>query len=856
MAIWINQIKQPIESFYETKKYQSLLENAYDLKTLILHCYGLPGAGKSETLLKLGAIFPHRFTSDDKTIKWQLNFKSSSDDERKELKQLLDDMRANSYFQNDIKYQEIIRGMANNIAAPFVDALQDSGAHILLIIEDKRCDTKFLTDLIRCVSNRQPTQNKFHIYMATRKKSAVSNYIDLSQCQHTIQEEINGFDQEEGIRFLLQDFSGLQSLQVDRKPAKDLFHRFSGSPLALQIAKAYCKKNLVTLSDYLEYLGKGLIGNDAKVLEKYTKSTIAIFDAITKPFEVQENLNKGAMEIMLWKVLSCLSYLHHDRIPRSIIERLCQAFRSTETDTVDLQNRIDSGEIITKLMDYAMCSFNITEGLVTFHEVIMHAVRLAQSRNGLKEFNALNCLVCVFSGLIVKDLRQKDTYFKMSQLIHHGQVLLDNVNQNLSLSKGNFFEHLLVRMVVSHLYETFGAIFLTRSDAVHNLSDRYFEKAYKIIWNDNDDNDCLLKPMESGRTLEEIAHRVVEQCYEAGKELPPEFITKYESNILNLKDCGKNEINFLKKNWTLDSFQFDNIVEPSTTTTNTCDQIKHLRRGGLFLKELCQQKVFFAERLASILHSWSRVILYKDCPDVEASDIYLWRSSLARAICVKCREIHRITLLTEYITIPSGKIPITLKTKKSVSELYKVKRFCEKALDANNEGANIEMYDHGLKKEYYGAAHPLKRISMLGHLVRIYSRLVKCESEDFREMGNKQCAILLTMANQYINELANAWMWIIHCAKYYAGSGQLTASLECYKNYFSHRQHIKESSSYNGHSWAVYNFARTVLVGKCLKYRDEAKTKCVEVLQRSEEISPEIRHKIQQNLKCLDQLTL
>ena len=145
---------------------------------------------------------------------------------------------------------------------------------------------------------------------------------------------------------------------------------------------------------------------------------------------------------------------------------------------------------------------------------------------------------------------------------------------------------------------------------------------------------------------------------------------------------------------------------------------------------------------------------------------------------------------------------------------------------------------------------------MLGHLVRIYSRLVKCESEDFREMGNKQCAILLTMANQYINELANAWMWIIHCAKYYAGSGQLTASLECYKNYFSHRQHIKESSSYNGHSWAVYNFARTVLVGKCLKYRDEAKTKCVEVLQRSEEISPEIRHKIQQNLKCLDQLTL
>ena len=832
----IENIREPVSNVTATEKFKSIFNTIKDESVYILQCYGVHGSGKSQTALQLARKFPY-FDSEDQNqliIKYQIECSDSERDVKTELQTFAENLQRCGYISKD-KVYDICGNLDKNLSGPLVNVLlNDCEANVLLLIEDPEdTDKQLLSDLYRKLHAKFCHNRKFklHLYITCRKEDQI-----LAKEERNIlhSELMTGFSEDESVSFLNE----AEDCVTDTDAARQIAVRFSGLPLGLQAARGYCVESQITYDEYLTLVQHNEVDleeSEKRMIENlYGPNAEHVFQAIVMPFFPNSG---AATETKLhWNILSCLSYFHHDSIPRVLLERCCYMFFEESLRNLNANIKANTGQLITKLMNLGMC-LKLNKHELLFHQVVLNAFRVKHKAREQKS-TFIKKAIEVMCSLVSKDLRQKADSVKMTKFRPHLQSLLKYVgiaHETLDSNEPDFY---LYKALLSHLYEVTATIMSGGSSALNEESNQYFYKALNLLW-DESDQFISGEFIPTNYDVETLANTIITLSQKKAEKLLPEnFVVAYASKLYYCFDknllestCGNN---------------FD-IIKQTFEAHNSKEQlIKRLQECNLFLADSDYRSVFFAERLAAIFHSWSRALLYADPKRIQEDKKSEWLSSLSRNVSIQCKLKFKVHLLNEWISLTTGLIPILLKQRGS-DYLNKVLNLC---VDALSRKDLMRVYENGVKKEDMDPSqHMFSRISLLRSLVRANARLehlndTNCYDKDHR------CVELVELSWQN-KKYTNSSTCMIYCAKYFAARKKYVDSMDCFRRYFAMIE--EHDPKFLMKCWAIYNYARAVCNNDdaCIEDREDAMRKCEEVLQTNEVMTENLDRLIQ---NCLDML--
>ena len=837
----ITIVRPPLRSdMVTTKTFKLLCEKAKEQMAMILQCHGVPGSGKSQIIRKLAEEFPfksHGNEADDNNIliKWHIQCKDSGHDLQEKLKELAKTLLNKSYIEKQDDCQNIVDNLEENDTKPLVDIFVKVNVPVLILVEDPP-DTRMTLLKNLCLNLSIHTKihkslfQKVHLYVSSRKHIFLLED-KLNRPYYRLQ-KIEGFNEQEAL-----DYLSLEKTEntIDDKLA--VFQFFSGLPLGLNAAKAFCKKARINYKQYLELVKDvdyDIINKEKQaVMKEYGRSAQHIFQAIVVPFMPRDKNDKAA--VLRWKVLNCLSYFHYDRIPSYVLKQCCHLLRESKVKNPVLKNEVEVGTLISELLDHNMCT-ETDEHEITFHKVVLNAFRLNRLNVVEDNFNALKKSTEIMCSLVSKDLRKKEDSLKMFKLRRHLQTLLDHVENNQQIFDDKIDE-LLLRALASYMHETTAAIMLGKSPSLYwNECEEHFEKALNVMF---PREICKYSKLSNDdQSVEQIANKIV-KVLEIEKSLPSEdFPVKYASKLKLCFEDQRDELEFLRSQ-SKNSQCFAELEKQLSEKAPTEIIIKKLQNCDLFLSNEKYRSVFYAERFASILYSWSRLVLYGDPDDVKKiSKRCSWMSSLSHEISIKCRTSYGVALLAEHLSIRGGCIPIFLKIKESPEVLNDALSICEEYL-RNEEIPNV--FENGFLREVYGPSTNNTRITLLRHIVRINARILDKESSEFVKLADQRCQELFELSEKHVKTIRICIMCFIYCAKYYAAKKDFNQAMKCFEKFFE----LESSCDLTFHvrCWAVYNYARAVIEFENCSPESikSAFNKCTNVLSKRVELKKNVK---------------
>nr|XP_009858162.1 uncharacterized protein LOC104265560 [Ciona intestinalis] len=824
----IDSVPKAITNFTDTETFTKIVKEVEKKEKVIFHCNGYPGTGKTQTMRKLAEKFPY----DRKLgfVKWYIQCEDEGHAVEEELQNLVKRMFQHNFITENRKVTTI-EDLKKNIVGSFVKMVCELEKPVLLILEDiPRKPPQVVLDLLRSLATETPA-DWFHIYIATRYKTVLHHGEADSTVSYT-EFQMKGFSEKESLKYLLED---QEHPDVENQAAKQVFRRFSGSILGLQTARGFCRSNSISYEDYIKKLK-----NDEKELHKseweseievYGKSAPHIFQAITLPFRRDR---PQQLEVM-----SCLSYLHHHSIPRTILTKISQHLATGETG--DLNSK--SGKLIKELIELNLCKKETNEQgeFITLHEVVLHAFRVKTTH----EENSLKIMIGVLAGAVTKDTRDPKMITAMKGYAPHVRKLLDHAKEAKYIK-----DDIMVQLQLSELYEAYGA-------TENNFE--YMSEAFELVMKQlgtEIGNEKKLQPFicqnKCGKYISDCADKLLRIV--KTKSLPVEIIQKYESEVMLVQD----------KDWDFMEQQVEDKVlfQRAREIFNKCgkmnqDIFQMLRGCKVIPTEEQHQKVFYAERLASIFHNASRVILYSKLnPEDKKNRLEeaLWLSRLSSNLSIRCREHFGVGLIYEDIAVQAGAIPIQLslyhypQVSAAKEILLKMKETCDEALDKQFPDKSCcpdWLIINETESELY------RKLSIKRYLVRIHTRLVKDDPSHYRNV-EADCTDLHQLALQHLKEWEMANKCLIYVGKLYASGKEYVKALECFDEFLNQHQNKKSFLR----PWAVYNYTRAaVLLQGELKLRVEkqerARALCEQVLEPTINMSTALRSKIQAELTKL-----
>lgn len=836
----------------ETTKFKSILESIKNREKVILHCYGVPGSGTSHIVRELGKRFP--FVDDEKAIKKiksHIRCKDSGHDVKEELKKLAEELRKREFIANNDNHELILNELDNGSTDYLVQILLDNvNAPVVFLVEDPTSEKnhrskKLLQSLMRNLSRSREIKDKkspIHLYVSSRFKTPILEDEETKDMAIYLKETITGFSKQESLEYLKG--------KKNEIGAEKVFEHFKGLPLGLQIAKGYCI-DIVPIADYQSYLElvkrhkyEIITKEKDAVMREFGDSAEQLFQAIVMP--LVSNLEIKGTACLDWKIIRCLSYFNYHRIPKFAIEYCFTVLCEEDVEKLDLVTQEAVRKLINDLLRFDMCKVSKDKEIITFHEVVSNAFRLNRHSVLPEPFKPLKKAIEVMCGLVSKDTRKKDQSEKMYKLRRHLQTLLEHVIKNEAELHDYEEDCFMFKALASHLFENAAAIMLDESPALFmDDSDRYFDQALKLI--SKDLSDMLDKEFEE-KNVQQVAKNVVAESIENGKTLPNEFILEYASKLSFIFD--EEYIAFLQSRSQQNDFgDIGKFMNNSTKRS----LLQKFQECQLFLSNEKFASIFHAERVASILHSYSRLALYTDSNTNNASknNKCIWMSKLCQSISIECRKTCDVSLLTERLSQTGGWVPLVRKLKKtSIEDNVKARDFCTNALSEEKE--STDMYENGLLREVYGPSKLSTRISLLRSITRVNARLVNSAPNQVNiDKADKFCEDLLALAIENAFKMSNAVMCIVYCAKYYAARKCFAQWKKCFDHFF---QKVSEQEfNFNVRSWAVYNYARAAISfgSKADAQQKDAIDKCKQVLNDNEVLSRDLSNRLK---KCLEEL--
>ena len=580
----------PVPYLEETDTIKSAFDEVENEHSFILHCFGLPGSGKSQLVYALARKFPYLNESSckksDLFIRWHVPCSNKSNTMtalKKSFEQLMEEMQEKNFCGNTSV--EKIKKDFENSAGIFLDMLLNCKVPILIVLEDPSYETrKWLEVFFQHLNDKFP-ESQFHVYVTSRQKSQVvaEEIFQSMKCYKAI--EVKGFNQKEGIKFLKKKYNKA----FVKEDFNNVFKRFSGMPLGLIAANSYCRCAKIDYKAYLElaedtdYISPREKDAISIVFGEYAEN-VNIFQAIVMLFKPVGKISHVANASLDWRILCCISNFHHDGLPFFLLQSCCHAVRVCEKKPNKHQNKknkADAGTLIARLIDCAMCT-EMPNGDITFHEVVLNAFRLEAQ----KQVKSLKQAMEVMSSLMTMDIRRSENRDRMFQLRPHCETLLSHIDSNEEMLE-EAMDPWLLRAIASHLYEVAGAILLyeLRSKESENM----FKTSLEKIWPEMVDEICISEQDEKNEKCEEIVRKVVETSERKKEELPKDFIRSYASYIW-LSHFEEKECDFLRKQSRGNFKKVESLLQNLGSKTELVSQ---LQQCGLFLSDERFRPVFF-----------------------------------------------------------------------------------------------------------------------------------------------------------------------------------------------------------------------------------------------------------------------
>ncbi|CAK8693113.1 unnamed protein product [Clavelina lepadiformis] len=833
------KLQGPISPFLPTKTYKKLSRLAESSSIFVLHCYGQPGNGKSEIIRKLAADFPFvKSETQHPCVKWHLQYFKSKTSIKQELQKLVKKLHARGLLISVTEFEEIMASLEKEEARPLASFLCKANIDLVILFEDFNIDVeakKYVYDFVSTLSSSE-MGGKTHIYLTTEQGLPTISLDQYSHKSYYNLVKIKGFQEHEGMMFLLDGADGIRDVEA----AKQVNEQLDGSPLALQFAKSYCRIASLHYYEYLTKIEENIPSTDSNPKQK-------IFAAITLlPDTPDKKFNKWNVT---WKVFCCLSLLTCESMPEDFVLE-CFRYFAKQDEATELASKKIRSEWIDDLKSKGMCTRSGKKS-VSFHQLIMMSFQSYRESNLPTGPIYVKHLMYILAGLVTKDFRSDRNLATMTELQIIGKEVLKLAENNKEeILGGGENGQVIFRLILSRLYEVFGALVSFRSPIDYDISLELLEKSLELLLPEENWNLIQRKP---ARDANGAADKIIDCCQ---INFPSDLITEYEA-MLHI--ClGPQEFAYLKQQSKKPS-AVEKIEKDEKETLENLKLINLLRSAGVFLKEDDQKKIFLAEKVSTILHSLSRVVLYKGTsPSTKELEDSKWRSSLSHAIAKRCRENYNIGLLVEHLSITAAMIPLLLKSKDDDNALQEAKKMCELALDKNSK--LFDMYEHGLLKEVYGPSHNSARLQMLKNLLRTHSRLARFEDgnktkeERFAE-SHETCEELLELAQRKLDDkldpqCSGALASFIYCAKYYAAFEDYESAMKCFVNFFENQYFYRLQPAIQ--AWGAYNFARAVVEGKLSNEVKKAKEMCESfLLSTSTYIAHNLKEKLRNILKDL-----
>ena len=838
----------------------------------ILHLYGIPGSGKTEIVRKLAQDFPYD-THDEVTVKKEVDLSDNPDDLRTSLKDLLKEMLDhNLVLEADCKSACMSLDKGNSQA--LVKALCDSNASILIMIQDaQEANQDFLNDLVS--SLKQVTSVKpIHFYVTSNVKSTLrilevaKTYVcgslphsNVSASEGTQQEEasvetvlpifkdyeIAGLQAGEGLTMLGVSENDTEEEQI---AAGKITDDLSGSPLGLIAVENHCRTSGITYSDYLELK---TFWNYNKIIDTFSFKHKHVFEAVIRLLDTKESLlNK----------MKTVAMFHHGDIPRRLIGKVMQTFRNVEENKIPvgtyLNNKQESGMFISQLEDFSICEVdkhNKNPVAITFHRVVFSAMQaLLKSEESTQYAKFLKQAILALSSVVNKDLRRREDLVFMKRMSPHIQAILQNFD-NYAKNMSNSIDF-LENMAVIHLREVFGAV---NSDSLQGLAEKSLITAGKSIWKEvlarsasNLEFHVFIQKQSEG--VAHYAEQIIAACLEAGEDLKNEGIdiTEYISTVLQVKE---EDVDFLCTLTSSEKIQqyLRKISKFSLTIPSEFLKLLDNKHKGIFLERSLHRKLFFVDRLVSIVYSLGRIVLYDD-EDITAErrEKFLWIIDLAKALCVECNKVTGVNILFQILT---AFVQLEVRLKKTAgldadgkkALLQETRKVAERNLTQICEEKE-EAFENGLRKSVI--KNVFQELTSLRTLVRIDAKLWHlCNPEELVEL-QKTSNLYYQQLHEKANEAMETWKQspkcIVYCGKYLAAKGDYEGAVLHFRTALD-TKFVKGDKS-KAFPWVCYNHLRAVRKGNLVKYQQDAMERGNEAIKHEMDIADDLLVKLKSHL--------
>ena len=407
----ILRTRGPRADLVPTETFNEIIQEIKDQQNVVLYLTGMPGSGKSQLARTIGEKFPFDDT-ENLSIKWHIQCKDKGHDVTTELEKLAKELNAHNFI-SEMASQTIINDFNGDGAGALVNAVLDSQATVLIIVEDLEEPSMILRNFVRILQKSQKNNAaKIHVYVTSKRRSSlfsddefckIANISDNgSRKLMCINKRTSGFNQKEAVEYLCEN----RQSPEEKNAAKEIFKCFSGLPLGLQFVKRMC--STPPTMTYKEYLDKSskvnfntTLGSEEKAItDEYGKNATHPFYSIIAPLVQFENVSPD--DLSLWNILACFSYLHEECLPQAVVEHFFKNLSNASDCSTE------SRALIQQLVDYCMCTITEEKDL-SFERVALNAftiTRLTQEEKQPIGFNPLKKTIEMMCDLVSKTKKE------------------------------------------------------------------------------------------------------------------------------------------------------------------------------------------------------------------------------------------------------------------------------------------------------------------------------------------------------------------------------------------------------------------------------------------------------------------
>ena len=395
----------------------------------VVHCFGLPGSGKSQLVLQRAQMFRDKHAN-GLMINYRINIKRKS--VANGLKDLVRDMTNNKFLPKELA-QSIIVDLEQYKAGRLIEVLFESTASVLIIIDHLENNNELLRDLIRCTETKSiaHTSSLFYVWVVSRQQYPLHSEKEIQEMIKNkdfsyITKEVHGFNEEEATQYLCQ---GQRFRECNKTDAVTIFKRFSGLPLMLETTKKYCLQYDITFANYLDQLSTlrlaTLLDDEMEAQTKEYEGDQHLFYKIIDPIIGENNNDSSDLQ---WDYLACLWHLDFLAIHKIVWKSFYREFFNQFMSDAEIASDAEPDNQVTKLMRHlserSSCRI-LRDGTMQFKPVValsfsvtrrLHAKRRSETFNSLEKTIKVMCQV-------LKELQKSNNPKDLQSFFKHVQKL-------------------------------------------------------------------------------------------------------------------------------------------------------------------------------------------------------------------------------------------------------------------------------------------------------------------------------------------------------------------------------------------------------------------------------------------------